>query len=590
MTNAEIAKLLRNVAAAMTILNDREYHFQLVAYEKAADIISASAEQVTDLVREGKLADVKGIGEIMRGHLTELVTKGKVKHFETFLKKIPAAVFPLLDVPSIGPKRAYKLVTELHLSKPETVIADLKKKLTSEKLTIERFGETSQQALIRALEEFGKGAGKTTRMLLPFADKIAMQLTDYLKKIPEVHQAEALGSLRRRVFTVGDIDIAVASNEPEKVIAHFVQYPYKSRVIEQGPNTASLLTSGGQQVDLMVQPIEGFGSLLQHFTGSKHHNVHLRDLALRKKLSLSEYGIKRLDKKSEVREKYKTEEEFYNAMGLEWVPPEMREDRGEIELAEKHSLPHLVELKDIKGDLHTHSSYPIEPSHDLGLTSMEDMLKKAEQLGYEYLGFSEHNPSVSQHTERQIFSILQKRDEHIEHIKSNIKSVRVIKLLEIDILANGSLSVDDKSLSLLDAGIVSIHSSFGMSKEKMTQRILAGLSHPKVKILAHPTGRLFGSRESYDVDWDTLFDFCKTHNKALEINAWPERTDLPDTLIQEAIKHGVKMVIDTDSHEVSHMDLMQYGVYNARRGWAEKKDILNTLGYNEFAKWLKGGE
>lgn len=585
MTNQEIATLLRHVAAAFTIKDEKKHHFQIVAYQKAADTIQNTSTQVADLVKENRLQDLPGIGPTIQQHLEELVKTGKVKHFEIVMESAPAAMFPLLDIPSFGPKKAFKLVTHFNLKNPKTVIQDIEKLATNGKIAgLESFGDKSQSDIIRAIQEFGKGAGKTTRMLLPFATEVADTLVAYLKKCPDVKEVSALGSLRRKLATVGDVDIAVATKNPQAVIEYFVKYPYKERIIEQGPTSSSLLTSGGHQVDLLTQPVEAWGSLLQHFTGSKHHNVHLRDLALRKGLSLSEYGIKKAG--SDKRQTYTKEEAFYNAIGLDFVPPELREDHGEVEAAAKHSLPKLIELSDIKGDLHIHSNYPIEPSHDLGQNTMKDMLVNAQNLGYEYLGFSEHNPSMSKHTKSQAFSLLQKRHEFIEQLKESNKSIRVFNLLEVDILVNGDIAIDEKSLETVDGILVSIHSSFSTDVEKMTKRVLQGLSHPKAKILSHPTGRLINQRSGYQLYWEKIFTFCKENNKALEINAWPERTDLPDTLIREAIKSGVKMTIDTDSHATSHMSLMQYGVWNARRGWAEKKDILNSLGYNEFHKWL----
>lgn len=588
MTNPEIAQLLRNVAAAFTIQDERKYHFQIVAYQRAADTIATTPTQVSDLYKEGKLDKLPGVGASLQQHLAELIETGKVKHFESVMSKVPEAVFPLLSIPSFGPKKAYKLATTFHLTNPKTVIADVTKLAEKGEIaTLEGFGEKSQEVLLQAIQEFHKGAGKTTRMLLPYATEIAEQITSYMKKCPAVIDVQPLGSLRREATTVGDVDLAVATKDPQAVIDYFVTYPYKSRIIEQGPTSSSLLTTGGQQVDLLTQPAESWGSLLQHFTGSKHHNVHLRDYALKKGLSLSEYGIKHLTSGSDERKHYNTEEKFYNAIGLDWIPPEMREDNGEIELAIAHKLPKLIETKDIKGDLHIHSSYPIEPSHDMGNTSMQDMLKRATELGYEYLGFSEHNPSVSKHSKSQTYSILEKRQKYIEQLKSDTKSIRVINLLETDILVNGDLAIDDKALDYLDATIVSIHSSFSMNEKDMTKRVLAGLAHPKVKILAHPTGRLINERPGYQLNWDEIFDFALKHHKALEINAWPERSDLPDALIRDAIKYGVKLVIDTDSHDISHMDLMRFGVAQARRGWATKSDILNTLEYNKFIDWLR---
>lgn len=587
MTNQEIAQLLREVAASFTIKDEKKFHFQIVAYERAADTIANTPAQISDLYKENKLPELQGIGTTLQGHLKELLTTGKVGHFEEAKKGVPESVFPLLKIPSFGPKKAYKLVVTFNLDNPSTVIADVVQLAEKGEIAkLEGFGEKSQAIILRAIAEYKKGAGKTTRMLLPFATEIAEQVVSYLRKCPDTLEVEPLGSLRRESTTVGDVDIAVATKNPEAVIKHFVAYPYKNRVIEEGPTTASILTNGGQQIDLMTQPIESWGSLLQHFTGSKHHNIHLRDYALKKGLSLSEYGIKYLKEPEQKRHQYASEIAFYNAVGLDWIPPEMREDTGEIELAIAHKLPKLVETRDIKGDLHIHSSYPIEPSHDLGNNTMLEMLRRAQELGYEYLGFSEHNPSLSRHTKEQIHSILAKRQEYIEQIKSSNKYIRVLNLLEVDILASGDLATDEKALSYVDAVIVSIHSSFSMPEEEMTRRVLHGLSHPKAKILAHPTGKMYNQRSPIQLNLDKIFAFARENNKALEINAWPERSDLPDTLIREAIKQGVKMVVDTDSHATAHMDLMRFGVAQARRGWATSHDILNTLGYNEFRKWL----
>lgn len=595
MTNTEVSKILKNVAAAYGIKDANKYRFQIIAYEKAADSLEHSPTELKELYKEGKLEDLPGIGPSIKSHLEELLKTGKVKHFDEVLKTVPEAMFPLLDIPSFGPKKAYRLVTEFKLSDPKTVIADVTKLAKEGKIApLAGFGDKSQEDILQAIGEFGKGKTKTSRMVLSFADALAQKMISYLKEEKGVKQAFPLGSLRRKKETVGDIDIAVATDEPTKVMNHFINYPHKERVIEKGEHSASILIAGGKQIDLMVQPPDAFGSLLQHFTGSKAHNVALREYALSKRLSLSEYGIKDQRSPTGTRkikdqiERYSTEQKFYEAIGLQWIPPEIREDTGEIELAKQNKLPKLVELKDIKGDFHLHSSYPIEPSHDAGASSMEEMIKKAISLDYKYLGFSEHNPSVSKHTKNQIIEILKKRKTFIEQLDSKYKkSIRVFSLLETDILPSGNLAIENDALLFLDASIVSVHSSFGMDKNSMTNRVLKGLSHPKAKILAHPTGRLLNQRSGYELDWDKIFEFCKTHHKALEINSWPERLDLPDVLIREAIKHGVKFFINTDSHQMDQMNLMQYGISVARRGWATKDDILNTMEYNELNEWFK---
>lgn len=582
MTNTEVAKLLRKAAAAYTIHDEKKYRFQIIAYERAADSIEHATSEIKDLWEEGKLRSVPGLGVSISQHLDELFKTGKVKHFDELTHDLPEAMFPLLDIPGFGPKKSYRLVKELKIRNPQTAIRDLEKGAKEGKIRVlEGFGDKSEADILEGITSFRTREAKLTRMTLPYADAIAQKVINYLEKCPDVLRVDPLGSLRRMVATVGDIDIAVSTKNPKNVINYFVKFPSR-RVLEKGEITASLILASGHQVDLMVQPPQSYGALLQHFTGSKHHNIHLREYALQKGMSLSEYGIKIGDKLHE----YTTEKDFYHALGMDYIPPELREDVGEIETALTHKLPKLVTRSDIKGDLHNHSDYNLEPSHDLGHNSMTDMLERAKDFHYQYLAFSEHNPSITNHSKNEIWSIMKKRNEYIEKIKSSTKSVRVINMIEVDILSNGELAISDEALSALDGAIASIHSSFQQPREKMTQRVLAALTNPYVRILGHPTGRLLGKREGYDLDWDKIFNYCLGHDKALEINAWPDRLDLPDALVHEAVKRGVKMIISTDAHSVEDMELMNYGVAVARRGWAKDDDILNTLEYNKFINWL----
>ncbi len=591
-SNIEIAKLFRKVAAVYSITNEKKYKFQIIAYHKAADIVEKLSTELSTIYEKGSDTKIAGIGTTLPERLIELFETGKVAHYEEIMKNVSPAVFPLLDIPSFGPKKANKLVSHFKLRDPKTVIDDIEKIATDGRIAeLEGFGEKSQQDILQTISEFRAGTTKTGRMVLPLAFTLSQEIITHMKKSQDVDIIMPLGSLRRMVSTIGDVDFAVTSKNPLKVIEHFVSFSGKERIIEQGPTTASILIGGGKHIDLLVLPPEQFGSLLQHFTGSKHHNVALREYALKKGYSLSERGIKIAENDNKLKE-FDTEEKFYNFLGLDWVPPEIRENEGEIEAAINHRLPKLVELSDIRGDLHIHSNFQIDSSHDYGNAPMEEMLKKAKMLGYEYLGFSEHNPSVMNHTKQEVYDILQKRNEKIAQLKnehkisSDNKSVRIINLLEVDILASGDLALDDKSLNLLDGAIVSIHSSFNTPQDKMTERVLKGLSHPKARIFAHPTGRLLNSRAGYQLDWEKLFAFCIENNKALEINAWPERLDLPDGLVKQAKEKGIKFVIDTDSHALAHMDNMFYGVSVARRGWCEKKDILNTYSYKDFYQWI----
>lgn len=587
MNNSEIVKLLRNVAASYAIKDEKKYRFQIIAYQKAADSIESLTSDIKHLINEGKLEELDGIGSSIKSYLQELINTGKVKHFESLMKDIPQTVFPLLDIPGFGPKKSYKLVSHFHFNNPSTVIDDLLEIAKNGEIAkLEGFGDKSQADILRAINEFKLGQDKTSRMNLPFAMVLAERLLKYLNSSPDVIDAYPLGSLRRKRDTIGDVDIAVSTKNPGKVIQYFVDYPYIDRVIEKGDISAGIIVSG-KHIDLMVQPPDRFGSLLQHFTGSKNHNVHLREYALRKGWSLSEKGIK-IIKTGEIK-KFNTEEGFYKFLGLSWIPPELREDYGEIELALKGTLPEIVELKDIKGDFHLHSSFPIEPSHDMGQSSMEEMVKKAISLNYKYIGFSEHNPSLSKHTHNQSEKILNNRIEEIEALRLKYKNIiRIFSLLEVDILPSGELAIDEKNTKYLDAMLVSVHSVFNLSSEQMTERVLKGLSHQKAKILTHPTGRLINQRPGYTLDWEKVFSFCKENQKALEVNAYPTRLDLTDNIVKKAVDANIKLVVNTDSHEVSQMNLMRYGVSVARRGWATPSDILNTWEYNKVEKWLRG--
>jgi len=601
ITNTEIATLLRQIAAAYQILN--ENRFRIIAYERAADSIEHLSSEAKDLWDDGKLKEIPGIGQAMADYLDELFRTGKVRHFEAVLKKVPASLFPLLSIPGLGPKKAYKLAISLKFSNPKSVISDLAQAVKSHKVaSLEGFGEKSEADILEGIQAYQRGQIKEKRMVLPEADQLAQTIISYLKKLPSVRRVDSLGSLRRQVSTIGDIDIAVATTKSSEVIEHFCKYPHK-KLIEKGPTGASLLLTNGRQVDLRVQKPAAYGAMLQYFTGSKNHNIKLREYALEKGLSLSEYGIKNLHTKK--LKEFSTEEAFYQALDLSYIPPELREDQGEIEAALRSGIsrtqgkPPLVKLTDVKGDLHVHTSYDLQPSHDLGADSIEKYLDQATKLGYEYLGISDHNPSLTNHSEKQIIRIMSDRKAYYEeHYYSWVKKlskksqtvgryVQLVIMLEVDILTDGQLALPEMAFNYVDAVIASLHSSFTQEREKISERILKGITaHPKVRILGHPTCRMLGSREGVDADWEKIFKVCRQRDLALEINAYPQRLDLPDSLVFEAKKQGLHFCINTDAHATGQMNLMRYGVSVARRGWAVKDDIINTLGYNDFRKWL----
>ncbi|OGK39823.1 hypothetical protein A2954_01515 [Candidatus Roizmanbacteria bacterium RIFCSPLOWO2_01_FULL_37_12] len=602
-SNKEIAKILRNIAAVHLLKN--ENRFKRVAYENAAETVEQSSRELRDIWQDGKLFDIPGIGKTIGSNLEEYFKTGKSKHFNSILKKVPSTVFILMNLPTIGPKKAYKLVKELKLLIPKTVIEDLQNACKQNKVAeLESFGKKSQEDILEAIKLFRKRSSKSERMPLPYAYELAKELSDYLKKIPGITRVDTLGSLRRMVATIGDIDISVQveSRKDHKVerlqkeiINYFVKFPKTISIDSSGENKASIIVSPNIRVDLRVQEERSYGAMLQYFTGSKSHNIKLREYALKKGLSLNEYGIKKVkSQKSKVKSinqnskilEFSTEEKFYNFLGLQYIPPEIREGTNEIELSEKNKVSKLVELKDIKGDLHIHSSYDLKPSHDLGENSYSEILEKADQLGYEYIGFTDHNPKTSGLPEQEITEIMNLRYRVIKKLSNKVNEAKFFIGLEADIQPDGRLALPEKAIDLVDYLIVSVHSAFNLDVKSMTQRVMKALSYPKVKILGHPTGRLLGKREGFELDWKAIFDFCRNKKIALEINSWPERLDLPDSLVREALNQKVKFVINTDAHANLHLDGMIYGVSVARRGWCKKDDIINTLDYSAFKRWL----
>jgi len=575
-SNAKVAHLLRDVATAYTI--KKANNFQIRAYENAADGIEHSTSEIKDLWENNQLDQVPGIGDSLKAHLDELFKTGKVEHWIEAKKGVPESVFSFLDIPGVGPQTALKL------SKAGVKdLDDLEDKLRHGTLLKIDFSEKLINRINIGLQELK--TLKTGRMLLPYAFEAAQKILDYLKEDKNVLKADVLGSLRRMAATIGDLDFAIASNNPEKVIQHVISMPGITEVVEEGDAKVTIVITSGLHVDFLISDPESYGALLQHFTGSKNHNIHLRKIANDKGFSISEQGVKKL--KTDEIIKCETEDELYKILGMQTPTPEIREDTGEIEAALNHKLPDFINLNDIKGDLHIHSNFNIEPSHDLGASSIEHLLKKAGELNYEYLGLSEHQPSKSNHTPDQMIKLIYSKKKTIEQINYSQKSVRVLNLLELDIMPDGTLSVPDDGLKLLDFALAGVHSSHHQPKDEMTKRLIRVLENPFVKILTHPTGRLLNEREASDADWDAVFKTAAKNNKALEINAYPNRLDLSDQLIRKAKTYGVKFVINTDSHEESQMDMMFFGVSVARRAWLTKDDVVNTWEWTKFKKWFK---
>ena len=591
MTNQELAVLLKKVSAAYQILG--ENRFRIIAYDKAADSIEHLTMDIKDYWIAGTLGEIAGVGKTIAEHIDEILKTGKNRHWDSVFAKVPEAVFPLLFVPGIGPKKAYALVTILRLQNEKSAVTDLEKAAKAGKIEpLDGFGKRSQDVILEAISAFKKGQIKENRMPLPYADVVATEVMEYVAKAGGCEKIDVLGSLRRKVATIGDIDIAVATNDPDKIIERFISFPHQ-KLIEQGPSGATLLLANGKQVDLRVQSPKAYGAMLQYFTGSKQHNIALREYALTKGLSLSEHGIKDL-KTCKVRV-FATEEQFYHHLGLDYVVPELREGRDEITMAKKHSLPTLIESGQILGDLHIHSSYDLHSSHDVGVSSVKEILETADILGYEYVGFSDHNPSVSNLSGSVITQIMKKRKKYYEQqyysyttgVRKGKKATSLFVMCEVDIKPDGSLALPEDAFEFVDAVIVSLHSVFTQPRKQVTDRIIKALtSNSKVRIFGHPTGRLLGSREGVDADWKEVFAVVKEKNIALEINSFPERLDLPDGLVAVAKKMRVKFCINTDAHNKEHMNLMRYGVSVARRGGLGEEDVVNTYPYAKFVQWL----
>ncbi len=582
-SNQAVGRLLEAVATAYILRKGNR--FKILAYQTAADAVDHSTREIKDIWKEGKLEALPGIGKAIAASLDDYFRHGRSRHFDAVLKPIPPAVFKLLDLPGIGPKKAYKLVTALHLKNPHTAVTDLKKACRQNKAAgLPTFGEKSQEEILEAIKIYEQRSTQQERMTLPYAFSLAGEIITYLKKNPRVLRVDALGSLRRMVETIGDIDLAVVAEDKyiSQIINHFTSYPKAAQVDNAGGKKASIIIPPNIRVDLRIQEEKSYGSMLQYFTGGKAHNINLREYALKKGLSLSEYGITNL--KSKKINLFRTEADFYRFLGLNYIPPEIREGSDEIDRARKNDLPVLAETKDIKGDLHVHSNFDLKPSHDLGSDSVTTLTDRASKLNYNYIGFSDHNPKSSL-SESEVIEILAKRKKDIDD-KLKGKKIDYFIGLEVDITPDGRLTLPEKALPHVDYLIASIHSVFNLNPKQMTRRVLAALNHPKVRILGHPTGRYFGKREGFQLEWNQIFAACKQNNIALEINAWPERLDLPAPLVREAVNNQVPLIINTDAHDVQSLDNMFYGVAVARRGWAEEKNIVNTFPAEKFKRWL----
>jgi DNA polymerase (family 10) len=522
-------------------------------------------------VKKRKLREISGIGEALAKKITELVDTGKLKYFEDLKKEIPAGLLKMLEISGLGPKKVAALYQELGIK----TIEDLKKACINGKVrNLEGFGEITERNILRGIKLKEKTSG---RFLLNVASEDGKKYIDYLKKSKEIKRLSIAGSLRRWKETIGDLDILASSDSPDEMMEYFVKYNDVQRVLLKGSTKTSVVLNDNLQVDLRVVEDKSFGAALQYFTGSKEHNVKMRSIAIKQGFKLNEYGL--FDKETEKFIVGENEEEIYKKLGLLSIEPELRENRGEIEAAGKNMLPKLVKFEDIKGDFHIHSNYSD------GFETIENLAKHAKRLGYEYIGIADHSQSL--HVAQGLsLEKVKKKIKEIEKINKKKPNFRILCGTECDIKADGSLDYSNKTLKMFDFVGIAIHTNFKMSSDEITNRVLSGMENENVTFLAHPTCRLIGRREPFELDIEKIIDKAVQTGTFLEINAFPDRLDLNDLHVKIAKEKKAKFIIGTDAHNLNHLGFMQYGVATARRGWLEKKDILNTYTIKEVEKTL----
>jgi len=569
--NADIATVFENIADLLELKG--ENRFKIRAYARAAETIRHLPEEMESMHEEGKdFKDVAGIGDAIAAKSMELITTGQLRYYEELKSQFPDGIINLMDIPGIGPKTAYRLATELGVGTVDQLEAAIRDGRVAK---LNRLGEKTAANIMRAIEAFRR---KDRRIPLGEALPVVEEILSALKTLPGVLNLTPAGSLRRFKETVGDIDLMGTADDPQSVITAFVALSQVREVLAQGSTKASVILPGGLQADLRMVEHADFGSLLQHFTGSKQHNVTLRTWAQKKGFSLSEYGI--ADLKTGRVERFGREDDFYAYLGLQYIPPEIREDMGEIDLAERNAIPALIELGDIKGDFHTHST-----GSD-GIDSIEDMAGAAGALGYEYLAITDHSSGRNIGSDRKLERVM-KQTEEIKKLNSLPDGPFLLNGVEVDIKADGSLDLPDEVLAQLDIVIASVHSSFLQNREVMTRRIIGAIENPNVDMVAHPTCRKIGEREPVDVDLEAVYSAAARHGKALEINAIPDRLDLKDIHAYRARELGVTLAIGSDAHAVYHLGFMKFGIGVARRAWCQPGDILNTRPLKEVLGFLR---
>ena len=555
--NANVARMFDAIADVLEFKG--EMVFRVNAYRRASRVLQDLREDVTVLWKEGRLKDVPGVGEGLAEKIAEYLSTGKMKRYEEVTKEVPAGLIELLGIQGLGPKTLALANKQLKVKNLE----DLKRVVDDGSLEeLPGMGAKKVENIKKGIQLF---VASKQRMSIGVALPVAERIIEELKAAAGVKRISVAGSLRRRRETIGDIDILCEGKDGAEIVGEFTRLPSAERVLAAGDTKGSIVVHGGVQVDLRVVEPDSFGAALQYFTGSKAHNVRVREMAKKKGLKVSEYGVFRGERKIGGRD----EEDIYKAVGIPMMPPEIREDWGEIEAAEEGKLPALVEQRDIKGDLHVHSKYSD------GVASIAEIARKAGSLGYAFVAICDHSTAATYAGGLEPRELLRQIEE-IRKVNAGLgkKGVRVLAGCEVDIKADGTLDFPDSLLEKLDVVVASIHSGF---KQRVTERMVAAMKNPHVHIIGHPTGRLISRREGYDVDLDRVMEAARDTGTALEINAYYDRIDLSDLNCRKAKELGVKLSIGTDSHRLEQLEFMKFGLGAARRGWLEKGDLLNTL-------------
>jgi DNA polymerase (family 10) len=575
--NKAIANVFYETADLMEINGDDS--FRIRSYRRAAEVIEGLPLQVSGLIDEPKkLLEIPGIGKGMAANIQELCRSGKLGPHQDLLVKYRPSMLELLKIQGLGPKTIALLWSAFQVSD----LASVEKLAREGKLReLPRLSEKSEQKILKAIEGYRRISG---RFLLDEADRTAQKLTEHLRNIKGIEKITPAGSLRRGRETVGDLDVLITGpccvddEQRAGLIEEILRFPGIVEVLAKGDNKVSFKLRSGMQVDVRTLPPESYGAALQYFTGSKNHNVSLRQRALKMGFTLSEYGLFRLDNNKRVAGA--TEDEIYGKLKLDCIPPELRENCGEIEAAEKHELPHLISVQDLRGEVHMHT---VETD---GKCTIDEMAAAAKERGYKYIAITDHSKNLAFAN-----GLDDKRaEQHIARIRTaneQTDGITIMAGIEVDILTDGELDLSDSVLEQMDVVVASVHSAFNQEAQQMTNRLLRALSNKNVSILGHPTGRLLLRRDAYPFDMDAVLKAALKNKVAMELNAYPDRLDLNDVHLRMARERGVKIVINTDAHHTSHFEKIKYGILQARRAWLTPKDVLNTLPEKEFRQAMK---